>query len=161
MTRRSPSDADGAADAGALNALPLPCANRSAVLQTSAGTPPGAGESTASVSDGPSQICSPPPQRSTSSGTQPSAAQPSAGSTRWLMCVSKRRTSSLKRTTRPEPAPASHVCAPVPWHCSQTRLPLPHVHATVPLTQSGQGIVSPEPGATGAHCADGGSGTPY
>src|SRR5258706_1596466 len=160
MPRLSPPDGGGGADAGALNALPLPCANRSAVLQTSAGTPPGAGESTASVSNGPSQTCSSLPRRSISSGTQPAAAGSSAGSTRWLMCVSKRRTSSLKRTTRPEPAHASHVCAPVPWHCSQTRLPLPQAHATVPLTQSGQGIISPEDGATGAHCADGGNGTP-
>src|SRR5579875_2944138 len=62
-----------------------------------------------------------------------------------LVCVrsSNWRTISRCRTTFPVPAQLEHKEVLAPWQVSQTRLPLPQVHSTSPLTQSGQGTVGP------------------
>src|SRR6266700_8414131 len=58
-------------------------------------------------------------------------------------CISKRRAISRWRTTRPVPPQLGQKVDFAPWHVSQTRLPLPQVQSTSPLTQSGQGTVLP------------------
>ena len=62
--------------------------------------------------------------------------------------------------TRAEPSQAAQGAYPLPLQVAQTSLPVLHEQGIVPSTQSGQGTVSPEAGAVGAHCADGGNGTP-
>src|SRR3989442_3697672 len=62
-----------------------------------------------------------------------------------LVCVtrSKWRAISRWRTTFPVPLQVAQNVDLAPWQFSQTRLPLPQVQSTSPLTQSGQGTVLP------------------